>query len=209
MIQADLPLDVPTGARTIPPQWQGSATISADGVYRGALRRWWRAGPIVAWLLLNPSTADSLHDDPTLLRLIGWTWRWGYAGLVVVNVYPFRASKPADLWRWCGQLPWWEGPERVCFCPYARDAAHHNVDYVEQAGRGAAQRLVGFGAEARRRDDIFVDDVLEAFQQPSDVGGDEALYCLGINGRGEPLHPMARGRHRVPDDREPILWRAA
>lgn len=91
MEQAAL-FDLPQARTMMPHHWQGSARISRCGTYRCELRRWWRAGPPVAWLMLNPSTADGLHDDPTLRRIIGFTYRWGFGGLVVVNLYPFRAS---------------------------------------------------------------------------------------------------------------------
>ena len=192
----------------MPPSWRRSARVSDCGQYRTELRRWWGVGPLVAWLMLNPSRANGLIDDPTVLRIIGFTWRWGYDGLVVVNFYPYRASKPADLWQWCGGLPWWEGPERSVFDPYRRDAAHRNLDVVERAGRAAALRMVAFGGQARVRDLMWVENALEEFQQPSDSFADEALYCLGTTKSGAPLHPMARGRWRVSDDQSPLLWRA-
>lgn len=77
-----------------------SAVISEDGVYRYRLDRWWGEGPRVAWVMLNPSTADAEVDDPTIRRVVRFTRDWGYDGLTVVNVYPFRAAKPRDLHRW-------------------------------------------------------------------------------------------------------------
>jgi protein gp37 len=34
------------------------------------------------------------------------------------------------------------------------------------------------------------------------------IHCLGETASGAPIHPMARGKHRVPDDRQPLLWRS-
>jgi hypothetical protein len=34
------------------------------------------------------------------------------------------------------------------------------------------------------------------------------LWCWGTNADGSPKHPMARGKHRIPADQPPILWRA-
>ena len=76
------------------------AYLSDCGRYRFSLQREWGEGPSVAWLMLNPSTADAEQDDPTLRRIQDWAARWGYHGVVVVNVFPFRASKPSALWRW-------------------------------------------------------------------------------------------------------------
>jgi hypothetical protein len=36
--------------------------------------------------------------------------------------------------------------------------------------------------------------------------GGPPLQCLGTTLDGSPLHPMARGRMRVPDDRQPMPW---
>ena len=41
------------------------AILSADGRYRYLLEREWRVGiREIVWILLNPSTADGLADDP-------------------------------------------------------------------------------------------------------------------------------------------------
>jgi len=47
--------------------------------------------------MLNPSTADANVDDPTIRRCIGFAKREGCGGLVVVNLYAYRATNPDDL----------------------------------------------------------------------------------------------------------------
>ena len=66
--------------------------------YRYTLSRSWDGGlPTVAWVCLNPSTADESVDDPTTRRIRGFSERWGFGGYVLVNVYPMRATDPTEL----------------------------------------------------------------------------------------------------------------
>jgi len=76
------------------------AVLSDDGRYRYRLGRLWReSGLILPFVMLNPSTADAEQDDPTIRRCIGFAEKLGYAGLVVVNLYAFRATDPRVLWQ--------------------------------------------------------------------------------------------------------------
>lgn len=47
--------------------------------------------------MLNPSTADAAADDPTIRRCIGYAQREGASGLIVVNLFAFRATDPKEL----------------------------------------------------------------------------------------------------------------
>ena len=185
-----------------PNEMHKSARISKCGTFRWTLKRSWGGGALAVWLMLNPSTADGTHDDPTIKRCINFTRAWGYPGFVVVNLYPFRSPSPAELWKWAD----WErnGPDW-----YARDAIHRNAGVIEAAGRAAAVRVVAFGAQPVQHDQAWLEECLEAFRQPSDISADETLYCLGVNSTGQPLHPMARGKMRVPDDATLQVWRGA
>jgi hypothetical protein len=75
----------------------GTAWISADGLYRYALYRVWGSGGRMAWIMLNPSTADAETDDRTIRRCIGFAEREGCGSIEVVNLYALRATKPVHL----------------------------------------------------------------------------------------------------------------
>lgn len=73
------------------------ALLSDDGVYRYWLLRQWAPGLRVCFVMLNPSTADADVDDPTIRRCMGFARDWGYSGIVVVNLFAFRATNPKEL----------------------------------------------------------------------------------------------------------------
>jgi hypothetical protein len=74
------------------------AIISDCGKYRYQLWRIWDSSkPKVLFVMHNPSTADSSEDDPTIRRCIGYAKLWGFGGLYVGNLMPYRATNPKDL----------------------------------------------------------------------------------------------------------------
>lgn len=76
-----------------------TATFSDDRVYRYTLTREWDEKlSTVAFIGLNPSTADQNMDDPTIRRCIGFARRWGYGRLLMLNLFGFRATRPKDLY---------------------------------------------------------------------------------------------------------------
>src|SRR5450755_1416997 len=78
----------------------GSAVFSADRTYRYRLTRTWgSSGSHAVWVMLNPSTADALADDPTIRRCTGFSRALGLDGLVVVNLFALRATEPRELRR--------------------------------------------------------------------------------------------------------------
>jgi hypothetical protein len=75
-----------------------SAVFSGDRRYRYALtRRWDLSSPLACFIMLNPSTADAMADDPTIRRCTGFARAWGAGGLLVVNLFGLRATDPAEL----------------------------------------------------------------------------------------------------------------
>lgn len=74
------------------------ALLSGDGVYRFRLWRIWDDDLLpTAFLMLNPSTADATEDDPTLRRCMAFARSWGAGGVVLVNLFAFRATDPKAL----------------------------------------------------------------------------------------------------------------
>lgn len=73
------------------------ATFSPCRTYRYHLHRTWATGARLVFVMLNPSTADATENDPTIRRCIRFGRALGYQGIEVVNLYAYRATKPADL----------------------------------------------------------------------------------------------------------------
>lgn len=145
----------------------GAAAISACGLYRYELTRSWDAKkPTIAFVMLNPSTADAAEDDPTIRRCIGFADRWGFGELRVYNVFALRTPDPASLW----EHPDPFGPE---FDTYA--ARPRLCDQVVVAWGT-------FGTKGRNaaRGRCFAEEHL--------LGVD--LWALAINADGSPRHPL-------------------
>lgn len=143
-----------------------SAKISICERYRWVLGRDWDfEKPRLFIVMLNPSTADGHEDDPTIRKCIGFAQRNGYGAIAVCNLYAFRATDPADLWKA-------EDPIGNACDGYMMDIAEH-MDV-----------LVAWGANAR--DPLRVDTVLGNLA----LAGVKRFLCLGKTKEGHPRHPL-------------------
>jgi len=84
------------------PMNHSGATFSACQRYRYTLWRWWSMEPMdparmVAFVGLNPSTADASVDDPTIRRCINFAKAWGYDGMVMLNLFAWRDTDPKGM----------------------------------------------------------------------------------------------------------------
>lgn len=97
-----------------------SAALSDCQKYRYALHRQWDdTKRNVLFIMLNPSTADASHDDPTIRRCIGFAKSWGFGGLHVVNLYALRSTDPKELLKASDPVgpdnrKWWQGAASFC-----------------------------------------------------------------------------------------------
>ena len=73
------------------------ADISPCGRYRYTLWRKWGPGGTCMFVGLNPSTADATLDDPTIRRCVAFARSWGYGGLMMTNLFAWRATDPRDM----------------------------------------------------------------------------------------------------------------
>lgn len=77
-----------------------TAVLSLCRQYRMRLDRDVRsviAGPIVALIGVNPSTADEVLDDATIRKDLGFAQRHGWRRIIKANKFAFRATDVREL----------------------------------------------------------------------------------------------------------------
>ncbi len=149
--------------------------------HRYTLRRSWLCGSgIVNFIMLNPSTADDVFDDPTIRKCIGFSKRWGFSGLVVTNLFAFRATNPADL-------------REIAKLDYARAVGVNDGHLIAEADNAAAVVCAwGDHGTLYGRDEDVMRRVLP----------EVSLGCIGRTKGGNPLHPC-----RAPYTLAPEMFR--
>jgi hypothetical protein len=153
------------------------AVYSADEAYRYALTRVWDAGlGKVTFVMLNPSTATEVQNDPTVERCERRARALGFGALRVVNIFAFRATDPRVMRAQAD--PVGEG----------NDAA------IIEAAAWADRVVCAWGSHGVHLDrGLVVEALLRATRQP--------LFQLGLTKAGQPKHPLYIGY-----DREPEPW---
>ncbi|MGB0972859.1 MAG: DUF1643 domain-containing protein, partial [Mycobacterium sp.] len=153
------------------------------GNYRVHLSRQWRpGGDTVVWIMANPSTADAKRDDPTIQRVVKFSKRWGYGRCEVVNLHPRVSPDP--------KVALADGPSTL---------TNYNQVTIQIAMERAALVVVAWGAVGAP----FWAAVTPLLRRDILRHGPR---CLAKTKAGHPTHPMARGRHRIPDDAAAIPW---
>lgn len=139
------------------------AELSECGEYRYRLSRVWdETKRPLTFIMLNPSTADAEVDDPTIRRCMGFAERERAGGIIVVNLYGFRATKPFDLFQATDPI----GP--------GNDRA------LRRAACEAKTIVCAWGANAPKNRVAYVRVLLDQHR----------LHCLGTTALGAPRHPL-------------------
>lgn len=171
----------------LPPDVLSSAFYSPgpERIYRYLLERRWAGATAFAtyvlWIMLNPSTATELVNDPTVGRCMSFTNRWGFRRLVVANLFGFRATKPRGLLKVEDPV----GPD--------------NDDAIRRAATDplCAMTVFGWGAAPPGRLGKLV--AARAREVRLLTGG--LAHCLGTAADGHPRHPLF-----VLGDTPPAFW---
>jgi len=161
-----------------------SAEISECGKYRWWLRRSWQVGgngKSVNFIMLNPSKADALVDDPTIRRCMGFARDWGYSSLYIVNLFPWRATDPKELLE----------------LTYEEATGGERGDRELAAAVTADLVIAAWGASVPRNGKNH-----GRVQHALELLSGKTLHCLGMTSTGAPRHPLY-----CRADLQPILFK--
>jgi hypothetical protein len=144
--------------------------------YRYLLTREWSIGRKALFIMLNPSTATEMQNDPTVERCERRARTLGFAGFRVTNIFAFRATDPKVMRAQADPV----GP--------------FNDQAIAESAAWADQIICAWGSHgthlARGQ---AVTDVLRSTGKP--------LYHLGLTKDGAPKHPLY-----IAYTVQPALW---
>lgn len=154
-----------------------AAIFSPCKKYRYTLRRESLFGEgRVMFLMLNPSTADAVRNDPTVRRCMGYAREWGFRELVVGNLFALRSTDPSKLY---------EVTEPI---------GELNDEHLLREALLAELVVAAWGVHGKHLDrGARVAAMLGA--------AGVTLQCLGHNANGSPRHPLY-----VPGGIEPMAY---
>jgi hypothetical protein len=132
----------------------------------------------IAFVGVNPSTADAERDDPTIRKCWRFTEKWGFKGFAMLNLFAYRATDPHLLSRADDPI----GPENDVFLANFASCVKYLVCMWGRNGR------------LNDRDH----EVIELLQRH---GGTDCLRHLKRNADGTPSHILY-----LPEDLKPMEY---
>lgn len=168
------PLRADAGATFGPPGDESSP-------YRYTLWRRWGPGPAMVVIGCNPSTATATADDPTIRRCIRFARDTGHDGLVMLNLFAWRATDPHALYFVALEDAIGPDSDRVLLEHTAEAgvivAAWGAIPVASQRGTAVVRLLRRHG---------------------------RTLHALGVTKDGSPRHPLY-----LPASARPSVWPAS
>ena len=154
-----------------------TAIYSDCETYRYSLTRIWQAqARRVMFVMLNPSTATEVQNDPTIERCERRARALGFGGFRVTNIFALRATDPRVMRRAADP----EGP--------------HNRQAILDGADWADLVICGWGTHGAHRDQgPQIAALLRATGTP--------LHHLGLSKHGHPKHPLY-----IAYSQAPMLW---
>ena len=146
-----------------------TAHLSKCRKYRYTLHRTWdNSKEKIVFIGVNPSTADETIDDATLTKCMNYAKAWGYGGLVMLNLFAYRATDPTVM-------------------KSARDpiGGSENDSFIKKYTdpKKISKVICAWGEHGKHLDRANL--VIK-----SHIHSDAKLYALKINKSGAPHHPL-------------------
>jgi hypothetical protein len=159
------------------PSHTSGADFSPCRKYRYKLWRVWDSSkPICLFILLNPSTADEVENDPTVERCERRARQMSFGGLTVCNVFAFRATSPDIMKAQKDPI-----------------GLKNDSTIADEAAR-AGMVICGWGENGQH---ISRSKAVLAVLHRAEV----PLHYLRLNKSGEPQHPLY-----ISYRQQPQLW---
>ncbi|MGV8950319.1 MAG: DUF1643 domain-containing protein [Cypionkella sp.] len=156
---------------------ESEAIYSPCEAYRYALTRVWDAsGRKAVFVMLNPSTATELQNDPTVERCERRARTLGFGGFRVANIFAYRATDPRLMRAQSDPVGPANDAELRAAAAWGDDIICAWGNHGTYMGRGAA-----------------VETLLRATTKP--------LFYLALTQAGIPKHPLYIGYAE-----QPKLW---
>lgn len=138
------------------------AQFSPCDKYRFTLWRVWDESlPQVAFVGLNPSTADAKQDDPTIRRCRGFAASHGFGAFTMLNLWAFRATDPKNL------------PTSIT------NEEEINADTIARVSSGVSRVVAVWGSHPKA-----------AIRRSAILPLVAEWWHLGLTKGGEPRHPL-------------------
>lgn len=155
---------------------KSGAAFSDCRLYRYRLWRQWSDLPPAVFVMLNPSTADEIDNDPTVERCERRARAMGYGGLRVANIFALRSTDPSALYE------------------HADPVGKDNDAAIVESVTGAGLVVCAWGAHGN----LFHrgEKVLQLLR-----GAGVVPHYLQLNKDGTPKHPLY-----VPYEKQPKAW---
>ncbi len=155
------------------------AVFSDCRKYRYLLWRYWSDAPKAVFIMLNPSTADEVENDPTVERCERRARSMGFGGLRVANIFALRSTDPLALY---------SHPDPV---------GNGNDESIRVSVDGAGIVICAWGGHGNLND--RGKRVLNLIRETGAIP-----HFLHLNNDGTPKHPLYVGY-----DVKPKVWETA
>lgn len=159
---------------------QSEAHFSDCEKFRYWLRRDWDLTlPVISFLMLNPSTADEVQNDPTIERCQRRAITMGFGSMIIVNLFPFRMTDSTQL----------NTVDDLLGDAKAAD------DCILRAVEISEQTVCGWGKHS-----LAMPRAQHVLQKLQAANLQHKVMCLQLNADNSPQHPLyiAYAKQPVP-----------